>query len=95
MINPAAYVESLLAHHLKEFVENFDEDSLQVESLWDGEIILDELHLKTFEFPVMPGINIALEYGKIREAKISIPGTWVGECTHQLTGYPPPTRNFL
>jgi len=66
------YVENILASVLEEYVDRFDESSLEI-GIWEGDVALTNLTFKQMEWNLSPGINLALEYGHVEKVQVQIP----------------------
>jgi hypothetical protein len=72
MFSPKAYLESIISEYLVDWVDDFDESSLQI-GLWKGNVELDNLSLKTRVVYVGQGVKLVLEYGHIGNVAVKIP----------------------
>ena len=66
------YVENLLSSLLEEYVDRFDESSLEI-GLWDGDVALSNLTIKQMQWSIGSGLSLSLEYGHIDKIQVQVP----------------------
>jgi hypothetical protein len=74
MFSPKAYLQDWIATNLSDWVENIEEDSIEI-GLLDGDFKLSNLILKERTFAINNELSLSLEIGSIEKLVIQIPWT--------------------